>query len=81
MNKVIFFPKLSRTPAASLPVDKTLCTASILVFAIRLTPSNLHLRGHGDHIIGFQFRRNVDELAIASFNGSDGLIVRATCEV
>jgi hypothetical protein len=50
--EVILFPKSFRTPDTPLPVDRTLCTASILL-AIGRTPSTLHLHGHGNHIIGF----------------------------
>ncbi|KAJ5688184.1 hypothetical protein N7536_010803 [Penicillium majusculum] len=75
-NTVITVPRSWRGPATSLPVDKTLRTTSIPLFAIRPIPSNLHLRGHGDSVIGFEFRAIVANLVISSSNGSNGLVVR-----
>lgn len=75
-NIVITVPRSWRGPATSLPVDKTLRTTSIPLFAIRPIPSNLHLRGHGDSVIGFEFRAIVANLVISSPNGSNGLVVR-----
>lgn len=61
-------------------MDKTLRTTSIPLLTIRPTPSNLHLRGHGDDIIAFRFRGTVENLAISNCNSSDGVVVRARRE-
>lgn len=80
-NKVIIVRRSLRGPATSLPVDKALRTTSMPLLAIRPTPSNLHLRGHGDTIIGFGCRETVANLVISSGNGSGDLIVRARREL
>lgn len=80
MNKVIIVPRSLRGPATSLPAHKTLRATSIPLLAIRPTPSNLHLRGHGDNIIRFKFRATVASLVISSRNCSDDLVVRARRE-
>ena len=77
----VLITKLLRTPAPFLPVDKTLCAASLLLLNIRPIPGDLHFLCHGDHIIGFQIRGTVAELVITAFNGSGDLILRAMCEV
>ena len=62
-------------------MNETFSAASILILAIRLSPSNLHLRGHGDHVLGVHFGGPTAELAIASLDDCDSLIVRGPSEV
>lgn len=74
------FPRSLRGPATPHSVDKTLRTTSIPLLAIRPTPSNLHLCGHGDNIIGFEFPAIAASPVMSSCNGSYGLVVRTRCE-
>ena len=63
-------------------MDQILRTAGMLFLVIGLmVPGNLHLRGHGDHVLGTWLGRPVPQLIFPCLNDGNCLIVRPSGKV